>query len=109
MTHSFETQPPRDVSRRTFLQRTSLGLAAAAAVELPRVHVAHGAENFEIKIGLIGCGGRGTGAVLDAIGAATKVDLPGQGLPHRGRGGRGEDREAGHPAWWLWPTCSRIA
>ena len=79
MTHSFKTQPPRDVSRRTFLQRTSLGLAAAAAVELPRVHVVHGAENFEIKIGLIGCGGRGTGAVLDAIGAATRVIYPDKG------------------------------
>ena len=32
-----------------------------------------------IKIGLIGCGGRGTGAILDALGAATKVIYPDAG------------------------------
>ena len=65
------------VSRRGFLLNTSLGLAAAAAV-IPRVHAAEGPE-LEIKIGLIGCGGRGTGAVLDAVGAATKVIYPQSG------------------------------
>jgi len=69
-----------DVSRRQFLKRSSLALAgAAAAAELPFVHTAHGAENLEIKIGLIGCGGRGTGALLDALGAATKVIYPATG------------------------------
>jgi predicted dehydrogenase len=34
---------------------------------------------MEIKIGLVGCGGRGTGAVLDAMGAATKVIYPATG------------------------------
>jgi predicted dehydrogenase len=40
---------------------------------------ADAADDFEIKIGLIGCGGRGTGAVLDALGAATKVIYPATG------------------------------
>ena len=66
------------ISRRRFLQRSSLALAAAA-VELPRVHAAEGGTDFEVKIGLIGCGGRGTGAVLDAMGAATKVIYPAAG------------------------------
>jgi predicted dehydrogenase len=74
-----KNQPQTDFSRRRFLKTTSLGIATAAALtEIPFVHAAETAE-IEIKIGLIGCGGRGTGAVLDAIGAATKVIYPDRG------------------------------
>jgi hypothetical protein len=67
------------VSRRGFLKNASYGLAAAAAVgSIPKVHAAEGPE-LEVKIGLIGCGGRGTGAVLDAVGAATRVIYPATG------------------------------
>jgi len=73
-----------DSSRRNFLRRTSLGLVGAAAVaELPFVHAAEPATDIEIKIGLIGCGGRGTGATLDAVGAATKVIYPQSGYGPR--------------------------
>jgi predicted dehydrogenase len=69
-----------DASRRGFLRQTSLGIAgAAAAAQVPLVHAAGGAAVSEIKIGLIGCGGRGTGAVLDALGAATRVIYPSSG------------------------------
>jgi myo-inositol 2-dehydrogenase/D-chiro-inositol 1-dehydrogenase len=69
-----------DSSRRNFLRQTSLGIAgAAAASQAPLAHAAGGAGVTEIKIGLIGCGGRGTGAVLDALGAATKVIYPSEG------------------------------
>ncbi len=71
--------PLQPVSRRRFLTRTSAGIASATALHLPGVHAAFGAGDGEIKIGLIGCGGRGTGAVLDAIGAATKVIYPDTG------------------------------
>lgn len=77
MTHSAKNDffPVR---RREFL--TMAGTAAAAAA-LPRVHTAFGAEQEQqVKIGLIGCGGRGTGAVLDALGAATKVIYPAAGF-----------------------------
>jgi len=68
------------LSRRRFLKRSSLALAgAAAAAEAPFVHAARAASDVEIRIGLIGCGGRGTGAVLDALGAATKVIYPATG------------------------------
>ncbi len=67
-------------SRRQFLQRSSLGLASvAAAGALPAVHAASGKTEDPINIGLIGCGGRGTGAVLDAVGAATRVIYPALG------------------------------
>ena len=56
-----------DTSRRDFLKQTSLGLAASAAVHVP-LAAAFRPEEADIKIGLIGCGGRGTGAVLDALG-----------------------------------------
>ncbi len=73
-----------DPSRRGFLQQTSLGLAAASAAAqatLPLVHAGSGSAGKDagIKIGLIGCGGRGTGAVLDALGAATRVIYPSEG------------------------------
>lgn len=64
-------------SRRDFLKISVLGtLGATAAMRL-----AHGAlmDDFQVKIGLIGCGGRGTGAVLNALGAATKVIYPATG------------------------------
>jgi predicted dehydrogenase len=69
-----------DVSRRDFLRRSSLALAgAAAAAQIPFVHAADVGTDLKIQIGLIGCGGRGTGAVLDALGAATNVIYPAAG------------------------------
>ncbi len=50
-------------SRRQFLQTTAL-LSCAASVG--GVHV-HAGESSVLKIGLIGCGGRGCGAVSDAM------------------------------------------
>ncbi len=43
---------------------------------LPFVTPSHAAPDDPIRIGLIGCGGRGTGAVLNALGAATRVNYP---------------------------------
>jgi predicted dehydrogenase len=72
--------PQADPSRRGFLKQTTLGIAGAvSASSVPLVHASGGASVTEIKIGLIGCGGRGTGAVLDALGAATKVIYPREG------------------------------
>ncbi|MFZ5832531.1 MAG: Gfo/Idh/MocA family protein [Planctomycetota bacterium] len=65
------------LARRQFIQGSSAVLAGAAALSrLPMVHAASPSELSQVKIGLIGCGGRGTGAVLDALGAATKVIYP---------------------------------
>lgn len=68
------------VTRRDFLKRSSAAAAATAALaEFPFVLTTHAAPNDPIKVGLIGCGGRGTGAVLDVLGAATKVIYPQSG------------------------------
>lgn len=75
-----KNRAPADPSRRRFLKTTSLGLAGATALgKIPFVHAAESPAEMEIRIGLIGCGGRGTGAVLDAVGAATKVIYPARG------------------------------
>lgn len=65
-----------NVSRRRFLE-TSAALAGATAMTQLRMAHGAGADALgEVRIGLVGCGGRGTGALLDALGAATKVIYP---------------------------------
>jgi len=63
------TQPNQNSSsstRREFLQRSSL--AAAGTVTLAgSVPAVHAAEENTIRLALIGCGGRGTGAVANAL------------------------------------------
>jgi predicted dehydrogenase len=56
-------------SRRDFL-KTSSALAAATAVgSLPLARSAHAAGSDVLRVGLIGCGGRGTGAAVNALNA----------------------------------------
>lgn len=60
------TDGPRKTARREFLSqsgRLMAGAALAGAV-IPRVHAA---EDNTIRLALIGCGGRGSGAVADAM------------------------------------------
>ncbi len=54
------------ISRRQFVARTSLATAgsALAGVSIPDVHAG---EDNTIRLALIGCGGRGSGAVADAF------------------------------------------
>jgi predicted dehydrogenase len=65
MTRPANTHPQKP-SRRQFLQRTGAVAASAAlaATLTPRVHAA---ENNTIRLALIGCGGRGKGAVGNAM------------------------------------------
>ncbi len=55
-----------NASRREFLKHTGRIAAASAlaAVAVPHVHAG---ENNTIRVALIGCGGRGTGAAADAL------------------------------------------
>ena len=64
--------------RREFLQRSiASGTAAYAALSLSSS--AHAAGDDLLKIGLIGCGGRGTGAALNALGADKNCKTCGDG------------------------------
>lgn len=61
------TKSSSDSSRRDFLQRTAAATAAVsvATQAIPKAH-ARGQEK-PIQIGLVGCGGRGTGAAANAM------------------------------------------
>src|SRR6476619_7479612 len=64
-------------SRRDFIKTTTaatLGLSFA-----PMMPGAHAAGTDAVRIGLIGCGGRGTGAVLNAFDGADGVKLVAMG------------------------------
>ena len=53
-------------SRREFIKNTSRIAAASALVGAALPHV-HGAEDNTIQLALVGCGGRGSGAVVNAL------------------------------------------
>lgn len=65
----------RKPSRREFLQASSMLAGAAAVAALPLARSAHAAGSDVIKIGLIGCGGRGCGAAHNAMNAGPDVRL----------------------------------
>jgi myo-inositol 2-dehydrogenase/D-chiro-inositol 1-dehydrogenase len=58
--------------RRDFLKTTAAVTLATAAGGLPAVHAG---GNETIRVGLIGCGGRGSGAARDVLSSASNVEL----------------------------------
>jgi predicted dehydrogenase len=62
-----------NVTRRHFLKSASL-VAAGAAVA-PYVITSHAAPDDPIRVGLIGCGGRGLGAVGNVLSAGPNIKL----------------------------------
>lgn len=73
-------------SRRTFLKQASaaaVGTGLAAGLDLSRSAYAAGSD--ELKLGLIGCGGRGTGAAAQALTAdkGTRLVAMGDAFPDR--------------------------
>ncbi len=55
------------VNRRTFLRTSALATSAVAVVALDVARGAHAAGSDVIRIGMIGCGGRNTGAGAQAL------------------------------------------
>ena len=62
-------------SRRAFIKTSAAALAAAS---LPRTFV-FAAGSDRIRIGLVGCGGRGSGAVMNCVEGAEGVELVAMG------------------------------
>ncbi len=62
--------------RRSFLKR-GLAVGAASAIPIPFFNAKYGLAAPEpIRVGVVGCGGRGTGAVLNILQAKTEVIYP---------------------------------
>src|SRR3954463_7810578 len=77
-------QQSRQTDRREFIKIAGAA-TALTAFTAPRVFGAAGA-NHNLQIALVGCGGRGTGAVVDALTAAsypTKLVAMGDVFQHR--------------------------
>ena len=67
-----ETSP---LNRRRFLKTSSLAMSGAALSSLPIERVAHAQANNTLKLALIGCGGRGSGASIQAMNTGRDVKL----------------------------------
>ena len=63
------------VSRRGFVAAATVAGAAATVLADPIARMAHAAGSDRLKVGLVGCGGRGTGAASQAISADPGVVL----------------------------------
>ena len=70
-------------SRRTFLKTSVAASSALAALAVPRT--VHAGVGETIRVGLVGCGGRGTGAALDALHADPDTKLVAVGDAFRDR------------------------
>ena len=66
-----------ETSRRKFLATgTALSVGAAAASAMPRPAFGfHNSVDDSIKVGLVGCGGRGTGALMNVIEADSRTQV----------------------------------
>src|SRR3954454_19709743 len=63
-------------SRRTFVKESAPAVpATAAAAQLSLLPNAHAAGSDTLRVGLVGCGGRGTGAADQALTADKNVKL----------------------------------
>jgi predicted dehydrogenase len=62
-------------SRRHFLKNSAAIVGASIASRLGRIPAVHAAGSAEIRVGLIGCGGRGSGAADQVLRAAPGVKL----------------------------------
>lgn len=74
-----------EVSRREFLKTSSVAALAAsvASASVPGQEVS--VRDRTLRIGLVGCGGRGTGAAAQALGADSNVRLAAMGDVFRDR------------------------
>ncbi len=67
---------PTDQPRRRFLKTSTQAVAAGSALLAAAPHrFAHASPENPIKIGMIGCGGRGTGAANQALNSGVDVEL----------------------------------
>ncbi|HXP63582.1 MAG TPA: Gfo/Idh/MocA family oxidoreductase [Dongiaceae bacterium] len=64
-----ETRPPQFLTRRDFLRSSAVAASVAAVGSLDLGRSAHAGGSDILKVGMIGCGGRCTGAAQEALAA----------------------------------------
>lgn len=70
------SNPESAVTRRDFMKSSAYAAAGTfAAAELAMSGSAHAAGSDVIRVGLIGCGGRGTGAAVNALEASEQIRI----------------------------------
>jgi predicted dehydrogenase len=72
-THKPESEAP--FTRREFMKSSALTAGAIASIPLAVGRSAHAAGSDAIRIGLVGCGGRGTGAAVNALDASEQMRI----------------------------------
>lgn len=75
MSSSKQSNPASTPTRRQFITNTSAALTAAAVAGSAIRSVVYAGSTDIIKVGLVGCGGRGTGAAHNALGADPNTKL----------------------------------
>lgn len=74
------TNPIQETSRRDFLKSSSgIALSAGTVAQLTMSSGLYAAADDTIKVGLVGCGGRGTGAASQALSTEGNVKLVAMG------------------------------
>ncbi len=75
--NNHDNPPPasHSTSRRQFLKATSAALSAAGVIPLPISRAAQPAGSDILRVGLVGCGGRGSGAAVNAMNADPNARL----------------------------------
>lgn len=63
------------LNRRAFVKTTSLAAGAIVVGSTPLNAMNYAAKNQKLKLALVGCGGRGTGAAVQALTADPEVEL----------------------------------
>lgn len=77
--NTHESRNTTSTSRRRFLQTSAAALGTGLAVGQGFARSAHAAGSDTLKIGLVGCGGRGAGAVANALEADKNTKLVAMG------------------------------
>jgi len=75
MNEPTSSSPPRRTSRRSFLKASSAAAGAAIAKTLTVRRAAHAGGSDVLRVGLIGCGPRGSGAAINALNADANARL----------------------------------
>ena len=65
----------KEINRRSFVKNTAISSGALLTVPFSLDAMANSSNNKKLKLALVGCGGRGTGAVIQALKADKDVEL----------------------------------